>query len=72
MDNRFNIPVLAIRRLSYGVTQRARPATDWKWWSKLVGGSGRKIHRNITLKSDGTWILRVKRIGRRRTDKKNF
>ena len=46
MGNRLNIPVLPDRRLNDGVTQEARSATDWKWWSKPVGGFGRKIHRN--------------------------
>ncbi len=63
MDNRLNIPVLLVWHLSNGVTQKARSATDWKWWSKPVGGPGRKIHRDITLKGYGTLILRVMRIG---------
>lgn len=62
MGNRLNIPVLPVRCLSDGVTQEARLAIGWKWWSKLVGGPGRKIHRGITLKSDGTSNLRARRI----------
>jgi hypothetical protein len=45
MDNRFNIPVLPVRRLSNGATQEARLATGWKWWSKPVGGSGWQIRQ---------------------------
>ena len=61
MDNRLNIPVLRVQCLSNGVTQEAKSAIDWKWWSKPVGGSGRKIHRNITLKGGDVDPL-VKRI----------
>ena len=47
MGIRSNIPVLPIRCLSDGVTQEVRPATDWTWWSKLVGGPGWKIRRGV-------------------------
>jgi hypothetical protein len=33
--------------LSDGVTQEARPAVDWKWRSKPVGGPGRQIRWDI-------------------------
>ena len=50
MGNRFNIPVLPVKRLSNGVTQEAKSAIVKKWWSKPVKGSGRKIRRDITSK----------------------
>jgi hypothetical protein len=33
-----------------GALQEAKPAPEWKWGSKLVEGSGRKIPRGINLK----------------------
>ena len=43
MGNRFNIPVPP--DVSDGGTQEAKSATGWKWWSKRLGRSDRKIRR---------------------------
>ena len=54
MGNRFNIPVPPVRCLSYGETQEARSAADWKWQSKPLVGLGRQIPLGIN--HERLWI----------------
>ena len=53
MGNRRKIPVLVVRRLSDGVTEKGNPAGDWLCRSKVVGGESRQIR--FPANSESRW-----------------